>query len=180
MGESVIASWLRSKGYTVLPAYEKTVDDWKGPRLFLPNGKLVAPDMFALITRGDETRAMWVEAKTKSRFSWYRKDGAWQTGIDEPYFRDYIDLQRVHKLPVYLMFLHLDPVPSADDMKWGCPPECPTGLFFGRLDTLISCAQTGRGFTDRTGRYRPMVYWNEDDLRRYATADQLHAMTVAA
>lgn len=174
MGESVIALWLRSKGYTVIPAYEKQADDWKGPRVFLPSGKLVAPDMFCLITRGATTYGMWVEAKTKSRFTWYRNGETWQTGIDEPHFNDYNELQRVHHLPVFLMFYHQNPTPSADDLRWGSPPDCPTGLFVGRLDVLLSRAQRGRGYY-QNGRYRPMVYWDLADLSRYATLPELYA-----
>ena len=35
LGESLIAKWLRRQGWSILPAYEKEIDNGKGPRLFM-------------------------------------------------------------------------------------------------------------------------------------------------
>lgn len=174
-GESTIALWLRSRGYTVIPAYEKQSDDWKGPRVFLPTGELVAPDMFAMITRNGTTYAMWVEAKTKGHFSWHYTTAQWQTGVDVRYFEQYQQLQRIHTLPVWMLFLHLNTSPRPGDIEKGCPAECPAGLFGQRLDVLLNNGQAGgaRGFYDRRGKYHPMVYWNVSNLFRYASPVQL-------
>ena len=68
-GESKIAQWWKDRGYNVLPVYEKLVGDYKGPSVFLSDGRsLVAPDMLAFSTH----KSYWVEAKHKSAFSWHR------------------------------------------------------------------------------------------------------------
>lgn len=166
-GEGIVATWLKAKGYSILPAYDIEIPHGKGPQFYTPEQSLVSPDMQALIVRNGQTFGMWVEAKTKTRFTWYRKARAWQTGIDLRHYNDYIEVQRISGLPVWLVFVHQDSTPSKDDMRYGCPPECPAGLFFNRLDVLQVSAQSGddRYYT-RNGRTYPMVYWNVSDLRR--------------
>ena len=180
IGESITARWLRSRGYTVIPAYEKQVSDWKGPRVYLPEGQLVAPDLFALITRHDQTYAFWGEVKTKERFTWRFTEGVWQTGLDCKYFEEYKELWEVHKLPVYIFFYHRRTDTDVRDVQRGAPDTCPAGLFVQRLDTLLALAQRGgrRGHTDQhTGKYTPMVYWYIHHLQQYATLEQISQIT---
>ena len=44
--ESSIARWLIGRGCSVLPVYEKIINDGKGPQVFTPSGDVIAPDLF--------------------------------------------------------------------------------------------------------------------------------------
>lgn len=155
VGENHIARWLRSRGYHVLPVYEKEIDNGKGPRLFMASTckypQLIAPDMLAL--RGSSI--LWVEAKRKTRFSWYGIGGYWVTGIDERHYRDYCAVQDETEYPVWLMFLHTESTTWPNDVvKWGAPSSCPTGLFGNQLSALRE------NESHRSTRHaHGMVYW---------------------
>lgn len=158
IGEGIIARWLRARGHCVLPAYEKVIDDQKGPRLYTPSQKLVAPDM--LVFRGGNQ--LWIEAKTKTRFSWYARGGYFVTGINERHFLDYVEVERETGLSVWLLFLHrYADTWAVDVQKWGAPALCPTGLYACSLSTAESHrANDGRGV--------PMIYWAFSVLRKLA------------
>ena len=78
-GEGVIAQWMKRKGYSVLPVYEKEQGEYKGPALYAVDAQLIAPDMLVFKPGG---KTVWIEAKTKSAFTLHRKSGDWVTGID--------------------------------------------------------------------------------------------------
>ena len=176
IGEGAIARWLRRRGAHVLPAYEKEIDSGKGPRLFGPDGQLVTPDLFVF------PYLQFIEAKSKSVFSWYHKTGEWLTGIDLNHYADYQKVERDTGRAVWLFFLHRLSKPSELDRKgrkdcrkcaasFGgscCPPECPTGLFVGALARLSSNEHHQHS---NHGRYG-MVYWNVGALRRVAEIDE--------
>ena len=158
VGESLIAEWLKNKGYSVLPVYEKEIDNGKGPRLFMPTGQLIAPDIFAFTF----DRALWVEAKHKNRFTWYGKEKCWNTGIDKRHYDDYCRVAKETPYDVWLFFLHQRSDAWREDVeKRDAPPVCPTGLFAGNLNNLPQ------------PRFSPdyakgMVYWKETDLKKLA------------
>lgn len=156
LGESLIAHWLRNKGWHVLPAYEKEIDNGKGPRLFLATGndesELITPDLFAM----KAGRFLWVEAKHKTTFTWYGKGGYWTTGVDKRHFADYVKVQRQTGIDVWLLFLHRESITRLDDIqKWGAPLHCPTGLFGQRITDL------NRHYSHQSDKWGPsgMVYW---------------------
>lgn len=156
VGESLIANWLRDRGWSVLPVYEKEIDSGKGPRLFTPGENLIAPDMMAFrIGRED---AYWVEAKHKTAFSLYRKTGCWTTGIDLVHYRHYCELDDTYTLPVWLLFLHLGG--QAKDS----PADSPSGLFGREIAKLRKC-ESHR--SDRWGS-GGMVYWARESLIQLA------------
>lgn len=161
VGESLIACWLRSLGYNVMPVYEIEIDAGKGPRLFAAQGELIAPDMFVF----KETRVRWVEAKHKSAFTWHRNTQRWVTGIDMKHYEHYLGISQVSPWPVYLMFLHQGG--QAKDS----PPNSPAGLFGGELSHLRENENHRHGNWGKGG----MVYWSHDTLTRYATLDQVLA-----
>ena len=101
-GESAISEWLKSRGYSVLPVYEKLFDTGKGPQLYTPEGNLIAPDL--LVYNGDRVR--WIEAKHKSAFTWHRKTERWVTGVDLKHYADYCRVDDESPWPVWLLFLH--------------------------------------------------------------------------
>lgn len=163
VGEGQIATWLRRRGHCVLPAYEKVIDDQKGPRLYSPTADLVAPDM--LVFR--DGRQMWIEAKTKTRFSWYGLGKYFVTGLNYRHYLDYLQVEKETGLAVWILFLHRngDTWPP-DVQKWNAPPVCPTGLFTCRLT-----AETSHQAPDAKGV--PMIYWPFHRLRLIASLDEL-------
>jgi len=161
-GESMIATWLRSKGYSVLPVYEKIIDEGKGPALFLPSEQRVAPDLFCF--KGEN--ALWIEAKHKTAFSWYRKKGIWTTGIDIRHYNDYCIVDDNSPWPVWLLFLHKGG--TAKDS-----PPSPSGLYGEMLSKLRLCVDHQ---SDRHAH--GMVYWNRDSLKLIAQLKELeHCFT---
>ena len=160
LGESLIAQWLRRRGWHVLPAYEKEIDNGKGPRLFMAEGadkaQLVAPDLLAM--RGG--RFMWFEAKHKTRFSWYGNGGYWVTGVDRKHFADYCRVADETGLDVWLLFLHRESAAWPDDIaRWGCDPICPTGLFGGSIAKLRLPPPDGQSHESNRHSATGMVYW---------------------
>lgn len=177
LGESIIAQWLRERGTSVLPAYEKEIDTGKGPRLFLPEGQLVTPDLFVF------PAMEFIEAKHKSVFSWHHRTQQWCTGIDLNHYRDYQEVQKQTESRVWLFFLHRESTPNPIDSRGRkdcsqctrsergtcCPPECPTGLFGASLAHLVRREHHRH---KRHGRHG-MVYWAEDAFRLLADIDEL-------
>jgi hypothetical protein len=153
MGESDIAKYFNKKGYNVLPVYEKQIDTGKGPTLFAYNGsQYIAPDMLVFKDRlysGDD--ALWIEAKTKTAFTWYRAKQVWNTGIDLRHFRDYVKVSRLSPFKVFLVFLHLGGI--AKDTPPGM--VSPTGLFTNSLKYLAKNYCHKSKNWGRSG----MVYW---------------------
>lgn len=159
-GESVIASWLRARGSTVLPVYEKIFDTGKGPQLYLPDKELIAPDLLVLHCDG----AVWIEAKHKTAFTWHRNTKRWVTGIDLHHYEHYLEVNRVTPWNVWLLFLHEGG--KAKDS----PPDSPAGLFGNTLDYL--CQHENHRHAN-WGKYG-MVYWNYEDLKLLATTEEIY------
>lgn len=157
-GEKEIGAWLRSRGYGVLHIYPEG-EEYKGPRLLVPDGALIAPDMQVF----RDNRTLWVEAKHKSVFSWYRKGRYWTTGIDLKHYHDYLIVSDVTQRPVWLLFLH----------KQSSTPDgtCPTGLFGGDMREL---ARVESHRSTKWGRHG-MVYWRYEHLKRLASLEQVYS-----
>jgi hypothetical protein len=155
-GESDIATWLRQRGWALLPAYEKIFDTGKGPVILLPSGVRIAPDF--LTWNGQRCR--WVEAKHKSAFTWYRKKSRWVTGIDKRHYEDYLKVEDESPWPVWLLFLH-DGGQAKDS-----PPDSPRGLFGNSLAYLRV------NESHRHDNWGPsgMVYWADYSLKLLAEA----------
>lgn len=169
VGESRIATWMRKRGWAVLPVYELEIDTGKGPRLFAPEGRqLIAPDMFAFkMNKAGEAR--WIEAKHKTHFSWHRITGRWVTGIDKRHYEDYCRVDDETPFPVWLLFLHAESKAWHKDVEMGAPATCPTGLFGRPLKQLRDCVNHMHDNWGRTG----MVYWAHDSLTRLAALDEV-------
>lgn len=179
VAEGQIAQWLvHVQHWNLLPVYEIEIPSGKGPRLLTPNHKLIAPDILAMKYQGRKFLIKWYEAKHKTRFSWYRKSGTWQTGIDLRHYLHYAQVQKETGKEVYVCFLHECSAPSASDLAHGCPPECPTGLFGQTLDHLIAHEHHRDSWKDERREY-PMVYWNEQDLERLATLEEVRTLPVS-
>jgi len=178
IGESAIARWLRRRGSSVLPAYEKEINSGKGPRLFTPDAQLVTPDLFIF------PWLEFIEAKHKSVFTWYHRSRKWCTGIDLHHYRDYLKTQQQTKRRVWLLFLHRFSgiLPDGGLDYWGYPmsyPYRPTDTDLGleqRLkDTLQRIDEAHRPETKSTLwlKYQSLhrqrspgyVAWMENKLR---------------
>ena len=167
IAETRIAKWLRSRGNHLLPAYDIEYETGKGPRLFGPLQKLVAPDFFVFGSQ----QLFWAECKRKRVFTWHRKTQRWTTGIDLYHWRDYLQVAEVTRTPVWLLFLHENSSPDARDLRFGCPGECPVGLYGNDIACLRDhISRTCDAFSDGTGWGKSgMVYWAVDDLRLLAS-----------
>lgn len=163
LGESVIARWLISRGNMVLPVYEKEIDTGKGPRLFTGEGQLVAPDMLVL------PNYRFIEAKHKNVFTWHRKTRKWVTGVDLNHYHDYQQVQLRTRTDVWLLFLHRSDQPDHRDLEYGCPRNCPVGLFGQSLNFLI---RNENHRHENWGRHG-MVYWSTEKLRLLSTIEDL-------
>jgi hypothetical protein len=151
VGESRIAQWYKAKGYGVLPVYDIEKQTGKGPRLFMPKGQLIAPDIFVF----KQGAAFWIEAKHKNAFTWHRKTGRWVTGIDLRHYEDYCKVDETTPWPVWLLFLH-DGGQAKDS-----PPDSPKGLFGNSLAYLRDHENHRHQNWGKTG----MVYWAIDSLK---------------
>jgi len=159
LGESLIARWLRSRGQTVLPVYEKQINNGKGPQLFTPTGSLIAPDLFVF---GNQN-VLWIEAKHKTAFTWHRITNRWVTGIDLRHYTDYCKVDDLTPWPVWLLFLH-----EGGQAK-DSPPDSPAGLFGNSLTNLRKCENHRHENWGHSG----MVYWALDSLRRLADLEDI-------
>lgn len=163
LGESIIAKWMRARGNSVLPVYEKEIDTGKGPRFFTPEGQRVAPDMFVM------PAMQWVEAKHKTVFSWHRNSRKWCTGIDLNHYAEYHQVEKISRRPVWLFFLHRVDRPDERDIRAGCPAKCPTGLFGNSLSYLERHENHRHNNWGKHG----MVYWAVDALNQHETLESL-------
>jgi hypothetical protein len=172
-GESLIARWLLRRGWTILPAYEKFEMNFKGPRLLAADGDLISPDML-VFRYGERAEVHWIEAKTKTAFTWFRDHGRnprWQDGIDKRCWMDYLKVSRLAPWPVWLMFLH-GPGGIAKDTPEGMIP--PTGLFGNTVANLTLLVDHSSDRFGPTG----MVYWNIADLLRICTWEEVASLDV--
>lgn len=158
--ENAIGRWLRNKGYAILTVHEIQHDDNRGPRFFTSLGDLVAPDILCFTSK----HTIWIECKHKSVFTWHRKTGSWNTGIDLHHYRDYKKVAAASHLPVWLLFLHCRARPDNDDLRRGCPARCPTGLFGNGIKVLQNHEHHSHPNHGRHG----MVYWAPENLKKMA------------
>jgi hypothetical protein len=148
-GETEIAHWLRDRGNHVLPVYEISENQFKGPAFYTSQGEeIITPDMVTWSKNG----ILFIEAKHKEAFSWHRKTEKWVTGIDLKHYSDYQLLQARTKTPVWIIFLHRGGI--AKDS-----PTSPAGMFGNDLMFLIA-NENHRHENWAKG----MVYWAIDSL----------------
>jgi hypothetical protein len=160
LGESSIARWLRSRGNSVMPVYEKMIEEFKGPQLFLPKNKcLIAPDMLVF----NDRNIRWIEAKKKTAFSWHRNTHAWVTGIDTRHYEDYLQVEDCSPWPVWLLFL------QGKGQAKDSPPDCPSGLYANSLQYLRE---------NVSHRFAHMTYWNIDNLRKLASLEEVEIVDI--
>jgi len=145
--ESLIAKWFMRRGHCVLPVYEKIIDEGKGPQLFSLGASLIAPDLLVI----NSGKVLWIEAKHKTAFTWYRIGQCFETGIDLRHYNDYLKVSDSTTFPVWLLFLH-DGGTAKDS------PDSPSGLFGNDL-SILSKNESHR--SEKWGR-SGMVYWKRE------------------
>ena len=169
IGESIITKWLNTNGYDVLPAYEIGESIGKGPRLFTATqGQLITPD---LLVFKDGDVCCWVEAKTKSAFTWHRKTKSFQTGIDLKYWNDYLKVREQIKFNLNLFFLHKEGN-AAKDTPSG--EKSPSGLYFGEINDLRETIDHEHPNCGSSG----MVYWQEKDLTKLCDYEDVLKLSI--
>lgn len=142
--ESAIAHWLIARGHSILPVYEKIIDEGKGPQLFTGGEGLIAPDMLTFA----KGKIVWIEAKHKTGFTWYRKKEVFETGIDLKHYADYLKVSEKTQLPVWLLFLHKGGQAKDSDPS-------PSGLFGNNIKILEHNESHRTSLWGKSG----MVYW---------------------
>lgn len=174
--EDCVSQWLMwTRGYALLPVY-LIEEQEKGPRLYTKDKKLIVPDILAVRREQKKTSDIrWLEVKAKSHFAWYRLGGGrWQTGINRKHYQHYLEVQRVTGIPVFLLFLHQNDIPSLSDRILGSPLICPIGLFCCHIN--VTPIQTG---SFRRGTYSAdteMVYWSHAQLTPLASIDEVSTL----
>lgn len=163
IGEDLISRWLIGRGWNILPVYEQSINTGKGPRVFSAETNLVAPDALAF----KAGKFMWVEAKTKSLFSFHRITGRYVTGIDLRHYNHYLHVVGISNTPLYLFFLHTGLGESDDEL------EKDAGLFFGDIQILKDCENHRSDKWGKSG----MVYWAKESLTKAASIEQVNKRT---
>lgn len=128
--EMVFQEIFRYNGYSIMPVYEKVLQDYKGPRVSLAFRDVIAPDLFVF---GNGQEPHWVEVKRKESATWYYKGGYWCVGIDKRLWNDYVVVDCESPFRVWLMFM-LEGGISKD-----APPNMssPEGFFGAPLEHLL-------------------------------------------
>tara|TARA_Y100000310_G_scaffold294855_1_gene325683 strand:- start:743 stop:1267 length:525 start_codon:yes stop_codon:yes gene_type:complete len=153
-GESYISNWFKQRGFNIIPIYEKEIHEGKGPTLFLSSGpELVAPDLLVF----KENKIIWIEAKHKNAFSWYRNKGIWTTGIDQRHFNEYVKVSKLVQWPLWILFLHRGGLAKDTPGRF---EESPRGLFGQDIKELIQCIDHKSMKWGSSG----MVYWDKESL----------------
>lgn len=96
------ARWLGQRDASVLPVYDFSgLADDKPPRLI---GKrlLVMPDLLVC----KDGRSYWLEVKLKVSATLHRKSGVLETGLSRRLCEQYLQVQKLSGLDVYLLFAH--------------------------------------------------------------------------
>lgn len=105
IGETMVAEWLKGRGWGVIPSYDFTGSDGcKAPRLMFEAHGLVIPD---LDTCRDGKRC-WCEVKTYRGPYFNRRLRCDIHGIPSGLFHDYLQVENQSGCPVYLFVLEVD------------------------------------------------------------------------
>lgn len=118
-GEQLVAEFLKAKGYYVIPSYDYSGEDNnKAPKLQGLRLAYVIPDLDVC----REGLRRWVEVKTKTEATYYRKKKELQHGIDKRHFEQYQIVQAETGCEVSLGIYELNPRPvlliaSIDDLN---------------------------------------------------------------
>ena len=154
-GETEIARWLMGRGLNILPIYEVSQGNYKGPTIYAADGRtIIAPDLLAFSGQ----KIIWFEAKHKNAFTWFRKKQIFETGIDLHHYEEYQRVSYLVEWPIWLLFLHRGG--QAKDS-----PPSPSGLYGNELIRLTKTESHRDMNHGPTG----MVYWAKHSLIKLAS-----------
>lgn len=143
-GEQRVAEFLQQRGFYVIPSYDYSGEDNnKAPKLQGKQTAYVIPDL-------DVCRAglrRWVEVKTKSEATLWRKTNQLQHGIDERHFNAYLAVQQETGSDVHLAVFELT------------PREVVLIASLERLAASIDHRGTSKG--------AKMIYWDRSVFHEY-------------
>jgi hypothetical protein len=97
--EHWLARWLQERGHTVIPTCDLPALGGVGPRILVPDGEAVAPDLLVI----SDGRPTWIECKAKTQPSWNRARGRWEHGIDLELGEAYLELEKATGVPVWVV-----------------------------------------------------------------------------
>lgn len=166
--ENAVFAYKRRHGAHILRACDLPASQFAGPRLSSTHD-LVVPDGM-IFDPSDGTH--WGEVKGKKHWTWHRMSGTWQTGIDKLCFDRYGAIRNKTATPVILYFLQCQSAPWPPDIAQGCPPKCPTGLYFINLDVEPDHHHRNWG---KGG----MVYWREDQFQYRVPLNEIFPLFAA-
>lgn len=183
--EYLVARYWMDRGWSVMLACDLEQGTGFGPRVWTRDEEadfrsIVVPDLLMWTPHS----VRWAEVKAKTVFSWDKGRNEshtrqWVTGIDLCCYEDYMAVEEITAIPVWLNFLHYSDDPTRKNLDNGSPETCPTGLFARALAELVHCehhrAPSRNPDRDESlGHGRSgMVYWGIDELPLYASLDEI-------
>lgn len=170
----------RTLHYVNLPVSKIKDFEDKGPRIYIPNSLggppiyVPVPDTLCIHRHDwkDEQLALpsefWLEAKFKSRCTFYRINKAWQSGIDMRSYKWYKKVEEFTGKPVWVFHL-IFPTSDQQAIAQGAPKEkrpAPHGLYTHPISLVPA--------------YDPdsnpkMIYWKIEKMRRLAKLSEVIA-----
>lgn len=103
-GERAIAELFKARGWYVIPSYDYVSDEEKAPQMHGMYRGLILPDLD--ICRDGERR--WIEVKTYTAPSFYRKTQEWQHGIQQRHWEHYREVEAISGTPVWIYVYQLN------------------------------------------------------------------------
>jgi hypothetical protein len=153
-GEEALIAFLEQDGFTLQNwVQEEAVKLKKGPRL---NGYVI-PDI--LVSKAD--KFYWVDSKRKDAPIFYGKTKEWRHGIDGKAYRDYLAIQEMTAIEVWIAF-HEPTISDYSDTyssRHGCIIDIG-GFWFVPIILPPINQDVFKG------HYKDMVYWRRCDLHR--------------
>jgi hypothetical protein len=152
--EQSLITHLTKLGFTLHNwAQEEAVKTNKGPKL---NGFII-PDL--LVSR--DNKWYWIDSKRKDAPVFYGVRREWRHGIDGKCYWNYLEIQNLTNIPVWICFIEPDHIAYSDTYSKKIGYTLDTGgYWFTPLDaTPVKQDVNKRGYKD-------MVYWDRATMKR--------------
>jgi hypothetical protein len=149
-GEQLVARELMARMWYILPSYDYSGrENNKAPRLEGLKGRYVLPDLLAF----RDALARWWEVKVKASATYTRIKKRLEHGIPRRHYDDYLAVERITGIPVYLFVIEED-----------------TGtMLYGKLSEL---AREKRVYSGDKMSYGGMVFFSRNAFTKYEPLQQ--------